>query len=177
VTWARSVPPPHRNGDLHDGCSAVFGRRSDVRTLEALPHRSSAVTAALLMKTSRFHDRAPKAHQRGPADAGSLFGASHRCWPAGPCRRPQPFAFAMPSSWRSSRPLTRNNKGTATLPLWRFNSTHGVPDVASKNFGVFISGGNHIEFGRVGAGRRGRRRRRSERRRWRCRCQRRRWCC
>ena len=25
VTWARSVPPPHRNGDLHDGCSAVFG--------------------------------------------------------------------------------------------------------------------------------------------------------
>lgn len=57
MTWARSVPPPHRNGDLHDACcSAVFERRSAVRTLEAVPDRISAVTAMIARCCSEPHD-------------------------------------------------------------------------------------------------------------------------
>ena len=35
---------------------------------------ADASPSGLLMEIARFHDRAPNAHQRGPADAGSNWG-------------------------------------------------------------------------------------------------------
>jgi hypothetical protein len=72
--------------------------------------------------------------------------------------------FASPAKGRSPNSLTQFDD--VQLNTWKeFRS------VASKNFGAFLSGGNHIGFRCVGAGRGGRRRRCrrwSERRRWRC---------
>ena len=63
--------------------------------------------------------------------------------------------------------LSRNNKRSQAFPLGRSTQPMEFRSVASKNLGAVITGGNHIEFRCVGAGRRWRCRRWSERRRWR----------
>jgi hypothetical protein len=172
----------------------VFGRRYAVGALEAVPRRISAGhgdDGPLLQPIGHpTITRWPNRHlalgscpegASGARSFGSRSKSPNAVAPGGSERlaaRAGPMMGVIASRLgHAAAALNSEQQGTPTLSLVGFNSTHGVPDVASKNFGAFISGGNHLEFRRVGAGRRGRHRRWSERREWRCWGERRRWCC